>query len=84
MDMNEWRRKLDFHRSALAALQDAYIAIAEGGAQQYTIGSRSITKQNLKTVREEIAAHEKAIAEAEAVLSGGRRRKAVGVICSDW
>lgn len=84
MDMNEWKRKLEFHRSALAALQDAYIAIAEGGVQQYTIGSRSLSKIDLTKIRAEIAAHEKAIAEAEAVLSGGRRRKAVGVICSDW
>ena len=84
MTKQEWQTKLEFHRSALAALQSAYIAIAEGGAQQYSIGSRSLTKMDLVKIRGEIAAHEKAIAEAENILNGGRRRRAVGALIRDW
>ena len=84
MTKQEWQEKLEFHKAARSALQKAYIAIAEGGAQQYSIGSRSLTKIDLVKIRGEIAAHEKAIAEAEAIVNNGYRRKAVGVVMRDW
>ena len=75
---------LEFHNLAKRKLQDAYLAIAEGGVQSYSIGSRSLTKHDLKKIREEIAGHDKAISELTAALIGNRRRKAVGVVPRDW
>ena len=75
---------LEFHKIAKKKLQDAYLAIAEGGVQSYSIGSRSLTKHDLQKIREEIAGHDKAISELAAALHGKRRRKAVGIVPRDW
>ena len=80
----EIQTDLDFHRSAKEKLQEAYLAIADGGVQSYSIGSRSLTKHDLAKIREEIAEHEKAISELSAALIGKRRRKAVGIVPRDW
>lgn len=78
------QEKLTFHRSAVSKLREAYLALADGGVQSYTIGSRSLTKFDLAKISEEIADHEKAISEMESVLSGGSRRRAVGALIRDW
>lgn len=75
---------LDFHKTAKQKLQEAYLAIAEGGVQSYSIGSRSLTKHDLEKIRTEIAGHDKAIGELSAALQGKRRRKAVGIVPRDW
>lgn len=84
MTRTEVQEKMDFHRSAVKSLRAAYLALAEGGVQSYTIGSRSLTKFDLGKISEEIAAHEKAISEMDAVLKGGSRRRAVGAVIRDW
>ena len=73
-----------FHKSAKQKLQQAYLAIAEGGVQSYSIGSRSLTKHDLEKIRSEIAGHDKAIAELTAALNGRGRRRAVGIVPRDW
>lgn len=80
----EMQMDIDFHRSAKNKLQDAYLAIAEGGVQSYSIGSRSLTKHDLGKIREEIEGHDKAISVLTAALKGKRRRKAVGIVPRDW
>lgn len=80
----EMQADLDFHKAAKTALQSAYLALADGGVQSYTIGSRSLTRLDMEKIRSEIAAHDKAIAELTAALSGRRRVKAVGFIPRDW
>jgi hypothetical protein len=75
---------LEFHNIAKRKLQEAYLAIAEGGVQSYSIGSRSLTKHDLQKIREEIAGHDKEISVLTAALIGKRRRKAVGVVPRDW
>lgn len=84
MTRTEMREKLAFHKTAVSKLREAYLALADGGVQSYTIGSRSLTKFDLAKITEEIAAHEKAISEMEAALLGGSRRRAVGVVIRDW
>lgn len=84
MGTTDLKIRLEFHRSAAEKLRAAYIALADGGVQQYSIGSRSLTKFDLTKIREEIEYHEKKMAELEALLSGGKRRKAVGVVPRDW
>ena len=79
----ELQADLDFHKTAKERLQAAYLALAEGGVQSYTIGSRSLTKLDMEKIRTEIAAHNKAITELTAALNGGRRIRAVGIIPRD-
>ena len=79
------RIRAEFHRKAADELRKAYLALIEGGVQSYTIGSRSLTKFDLETILGEIAIHDKKVDELEAALkSGGKRRKAVGVVPRDW
>ena len=80
----EIRLDLDFHKVAKQKLQEAYLAIADGGVQSYSIGSRSLTKHDLEKIRLEIAEHDKAISELSAVLNGRGRRRAVGIVPRDW
>lgn len=80
----EIKIRIDFHRSAVEKLRAAYIALVEGGVQSYSIGSRQLTRYDIKTIAAEIAAHEKEIDGLEEVLRGGKRRKAYGVVPRDW
>lgn len=83
-NMTDVRIRAQFHKDAAENLRKAYIALVDGGVQQYSIGSRSLTKFDIAKIREEIEYHEKKYDELEAALSGGGRRKAVGVIPRDW
>lgn len=84
MSADELTNRLEFHKAALEAAQDAYIALLKGQVQSYSIGSRNLTKFDLPKLREEIAYHQKEIKGLNAVLNGQRRRRAVGVIPRDW
>lgn len=84
MSRVELQMDLTFHKTAKEKLQAAYLALAEGGVQQYSIGSRSLTKFDLAKIRQEIANHDKKIHELTAVLGGQKRRRAVGVVPRDW
>ena len=84
MTKTELQAKLEFHKSAVSKLREAYLALADGGVQQYSIGSRSLTKFDLAKISSEIAEHEKAINNLEPLLSGGKRRRAVSVLPRDW
>ena len=80
----EIKIRIEFHRSAVEKLRAAYLALIDGGVQSYTIGSRSLTRYDIKTIADEITAHEKEIDGLEEVLRGGKRRKAYGVVPRDW
>ena len=84
MTKTEMQEKLTFHRAALSSLRAAYLALADGGVQSYSIGSRSLTKLDLEKIRKEMQTHEKAINELTAALAGKRQRKAVGIVACDW
>lgn len=84
MTKTELQEKLTFHRAALASLRAAYLALADGGVQSYSIGSRSLTKFDLAKISDEIASHEKAVIEISAQLNGRGRRRAVGIVPRDW
>lgn len=79
----EIRTRIIFHKDALEALQKAYIALAETGVQQYSIGSRSLSRLDLTKIRDEMTYHENMIDQLETVLAGGGRRKAVGIVPRD-
>lgn len=84
MTREDLTEELDFHREALKNLRKAYLAISAGGATSYGIGTRTVTKQDLSKLSEEMKQHKKAINDLELQLSGASRRKAVGIILRDW
>ena len=76
--------RLENRKKALEAAWEAYHDILNGRAQSYTIGTRTITKHNLADLVEIIERFEKETDELEAaLLNGGKRRKAVGVVFRD-
>ena len=76
--------KLEFKRRVLSELRSAYIELIAGRVQSYTIGSRSLTRHNLKDLEELIAKTEKEVDELEAATQGKSRRRAIGVVPRDW
>ena len=77
--------RLEVKKKALAAANEAYLALLTGQVQSYTIGSRNLTRLNLGELEETIANLEKEVDGLEAaLLNGGRRRKAVGVVPRDF
>lgn len=81
---SELTARLEFHKAALAAAQEAYIALLNGQVQSYAIGSRNLTKFDLTKLREEIAFHQKEVEGLTAEMNGNRRRRAVGIVPRDW
>ena len=84
IDKTEIRARLAFKKEALQKARKAYLALLDGGAVQYAIGSRSLTKLDIEKLKKQIAALEKEIAELESLLAGGKRRKAIGIVPVDW
>ena len=80
----EIQARLDFRRKSLKAAQDAYVALLSGQVQSYAIGSRNLTRLDLEKLKAEIDKLEKEVDELTALLSGGNRRRAVGVVPRDW
>lgn len=80
----ELEKRLEFRREALEQARNAYIALLSGGVKSYAIGSRNLTKLDIPQLEDSIARLEKEVEQMEKVLSGGRPRKAVGVIPRDW
>mgnify|MGYP000462215398 CR=1 FL=1 len=79
------RLRLETKKKALEAANAAYIALLSGQVKSYAIGSRNLTRFDLPQIEDTIARLEKEIDELEAaLLNGGKRRKAVGVIPRDW
>ncbi len=73
-------RRLTFRRELLEKLYAAYDALANSGVQQYSIGSRSLTRLDIAKLMEEIRTTENEIDALENMLAGGKRRRAVGVV----
>ena len=76
--------RLSFHQQALDKLQAAYLALVDGGVQSYSIDDRSLTRFDLPKLMEEIRKEENEVAQLTALLSGGVRRKAFGIVPRDW
>lgn len=83
-DKTTIKTRLEFRRKALEQAQAAYLALLGGQVKSYAIGSRNLTRLDLPQLEETITKLEKEIDELEAVLCGGKRRKAVGAIPRDW
>lgn len=78
------QKKLAFREDALAALYDAYTAIARGKVKSYQMDDRTLTKLDLPALYEEIKAMEDEINELSQELNGTAARKAYAVIPRNW
>ncbi|NLH01173.1 MAG: hypothetical protein GX488_04605 [Clostridiales bacterium] len=81
---NTLKLRLEMKKKALEEANAAYISLLSGGVKSYAIGSRNLTKLDLPQLEETISKLEKEIDYLEAEISGGKRRKAVGVVPRDW
>lgn len=79
-ELTETRERLDLY---LAREKEM---IGPGGAQMYTIGSRSLQRYQtaLGDIQRTIKELRARISELESELAGGSARRAVGVIPRDW
>lgn len=84
MDITELKARIAFKKSALEKLRAAYIALIDGGVKSYSIDDRTLTRFDLKDLKDEIEETEKELDELEALLEGKRPRKAFGVVFRDW
>lgn len=84
MDKIEIQARISFWKESLTELRAAYLALIKGGVKSYKIHNRELTRFDLPDLKDEILAAEQKVDELEAMLAGGRPRKAVGVIPRDW
>lgn len=77
------KMRIEQRKAMLEECYKAYNALLSGGVQQYTIGSRSLTRLDLDKLWDMIKTLESEIDQLESQLAGGGRRKAVGVIPRD-
>lgn len=75
-------RRLERLKAALDKYYEAEIVLIEGG-QQYSLGSRSLTRANLGEVRRAIVDLEKQIDRLSAELNGSSRNLQIGVVPID-
>lgn len=78
------RERLSFWQGVHKKLQDAYIALIEGGVKSYMIDDRQLTRFDLPDLKNELEECEQKIDELSAALDGKRPRKAFGIIPRDW
>ncbi len=78
------RQRLSFWETVHEKLQNAYIALIEGGVKSYMIDDRQLTRFDIPDLKNEIEECEAKIDELTAALEGKRPRKAVGILPRDW
>lgn len=84
MDRATIQRRLEFWRTQLDKLMDAYVKLIEGEVKSYEIDDRKLTKFDIPSLRKAIDEAEKKVDTYEALLDGQKPRKAFGVLPRDW
>ncbi len=83
-DKKELRARLEFWRSALEKLREAYLYLLDGGVKSYKLGNEELTRLDLTALQKRIEEAEKKVDELEALVNGGRARRAFSVVPMDW
>jgi hypothetical protein len=78
------QERLEFKRKALEQARAAYLALLSGGVKSYAIGSKNVTRLDLPQLEQTIAKLEKEVELIEREQTGGKRRRAMGVVPRDW
>ena len=84
MDKAELKSRLEFRKSALQKLREAYLELVSGNAKSYALPDRQLTRLDLPALAQEIEKTEKQVDELTAQLSGGSGRRACGILPRDW
>lgn len=84
IDPIELRARYDFHKSLLAKLRTAYLALVDGGVKSYQLDDRMLTRFDLGALKDQIAREEAKVDELTAMINGKKPRKAFGVLPRDW
>ena len=82
--MSELQERIKFRKAALKELRAAYLALVDGRAQSYTIGSRTLTRLDLTDLGDEIRELEDELDELEASADGSGGRRVIPVIPMNW
>ena len=80
----ELQERLEFRQAALKEARTAYIALLNGQAKSYTIGSRQLTRLDLPQLKKQIDDLERECDNLGNQINGGRSRTAVGILIRDW
>lgn len=83
-DKAELQERLEFWKTALRGLREAYLALLSGGVKSYRLGTQELTKLDLSSLAKRIEEAEKRVDELETLAGGGRARRAFGVVPMDW
>jgi hypothetical protein len=75
-------KRLERYKKELSAYEEAELQIL-GGAQSYSVGSRSLTRANLSEIRKAIAELDRAIENLENELNGRGRNRLIKSIPID-
>ena len=78
------QKRLTYYEGVHEKLQNAILALVEGGVKSYTIDDRSVNKYDVPRLMSQLEDVEKKIDELTALLEGKAARKAFGVIPRDW
>ena len=83
-DKVEIRARLEFRKTALTKLREAYLALLEGEVQSYSIDNRHLTFFDLPDLTKAIENMEKEIDGLETLLQGRKSRRTFAAIPTDW
>ena len=78
------QKRLDFWKTTLEKLMDAYLALVEGQVKSYSIDDRELTRLDLPSLKKAINDAEGKVDQYEDQLGGKKPRKIVAVVPRDW
>lgn len=78
------QERLQYWRTALQKLMDAYLALVEGQVKSYSIDDRELTRLDLPSLKKAINDAEAKVDQYEDLLNGKKPRKIVAVVPRDW
>ncbi len=78
------QQRLTYWQGVYEKLQNAYVALIEGGVKSYMIDDRQLTRFDIPDLLEQMEKIEEKIDELQAALDGHGPRKAVGIVPRDW
>ncbi len=84
MDKTIIKKRLEYYQDVYEKYQKAYLALIDGGVKAYTIDDRSLTRFDLKDIKDLLDETETKIDELEALLNGKKARKAFAILPRDW
>ena len=80
----DMQKRLDFWKTTLEKLMDAYLALVEGQVKSYSIDDRELTRLDLPSLKKAINDAEGKVDQYEDLLGGKKPRKIVAVVPRDW